>query len=167
MVGAVGPTRIQSLGAVRAGEVRGTRAGQAMTAIAGRIAGRLADELDLDGRGRRDGDGGRGDEGWGDGSNEIDLYEVAATARSLNGDLGGRPTDEGMLARSLGDFVTESASLIVARPERASFGLIAAAIEEGSARSGSDAATETVATALSSIDRTTRRVASTMRGAAV
>lgn len=156
---AIGPARLSGIVGISGGGARGTKAGQALTSIAGRIAGRLAEELDLDSR-----DGHHQGERGGSSGEDIDLYDVIGTARSLNGDLGGRPTDEGMLARSLGLFVTESASLIVARPERASFGLIAAAIEDSErAASGRP---ETVSIALSTIDRTTRTVATGIRAAA-
>lgn len=148
MTGPVRSTRTERIGALSSGTTRGgTRAGQAMTALAGRVAGSIGRELGM----VREFDGRRGGSAGND-----DLYEVAQAARSLNDDLGGRAVDEGLLARSLGAFVVESASLIAARPRAPSLSLIEQAISRVEAEARSP---ETVATALVDIERTTAHVA--------
>lgn len=151
MTGPVRSTRTERVGALTSGTTQGgTRAGQAMTSLAGRVAGSVARELRLvDDRGSR---------GSGSAAKD-DLYEVAKTARSLNDDLGGRAVDEGLLARSLGAFVEESASLIAARPVTMSLSTIEDAIARVEAARSQAREPETVATALVDIDRTTAQVA--------
>lgn len=144
MVGPVGGARIGRVELGRADGAKGSRAGGAMTSLAGRVAGRVAHSLDLlddERRGRPLVEG-------------EDLYEVAATARDLNGALNGRPSDEGQFARSLGAFVTESAILIASRPSVGSLEWIQRAIHEEDAIPS----LETAASALTTIERTTRRV---------
>lgn len=126
MIGPLSPLRTGAtggVGAVRLGGPGGTRtrAGAAMAGIAGQVASSLAREFDLldDRQQRRHY------------QPEQDLYEVRATARRLTTDLGGTPAQEGQIARSLGAFVLESASLIAARPEARSLESIAAAIRRG------------------------------------
>lgn len=146
MIGPVGGTRIDRVGLNRTTGTSGTKAGNAMSSLAGRVAGRVAHALDLldDERPRRPLIEGE------------DLYEVAATARDLNGQLNGRPSDEGQFVRSLGAFVTESASLIAARPSSHSLDAIEGAIRDQAAGAPP---METAATALLAIEATTRRVA--------
>lgn len=151
MTGPVRSTRTERIGALSTGTThRGTRAGQAMTTLAGRVAGSIGRELGM--VGGRDGHGERR-------SMHEDMYEVGQTARSLNKDLGGKAVDEGLLARSLGAFVTESASLIAARPNRPSLSLIEQAIARVEASREGAGAPETVATAIVDIERTTDDVA--------
>ena len=153
MIGRVGGARIDRVGLGRTGGGSPTQAGGAMASLAGRVAGRVARSLDLledDRRGRPLVEG-------------EDLYEVAATARELNGALNGRPSDEGQFARSLGAFVTESASLVAARPSSGSLELIEGAIRDEEARAPP---METAASALLAIERTTRRVSGLPAGLA-
>ncbi|MHA6316173.1 hypothetical protein ACXYN8_00730 [Altererythrobacter sp. CAU 1778] len=121
-----------------------------MRSLAGRIAERMTREFRLfDER-----EGGRGRHQ----PEAEDIYEIRALAGTLSGDLGGRPVDEGRLARSLSDFAQESASLFAARPEAASLDAIARAI---AAREPAQAQTlHSVDTALGQIDQTTRDIAS-------
>lgn len=150
MTGPVRSTGAERIGALASGPTRGgTRAGAAMTTLAGRVAGSIGRELGV----FRDEGRDRGGRGGGFAGNE-DLYEVGETARALNDDLGGRAVDEGLLARSLGAFVTESASLLAARPHARSLAAIETAI---AGNAGTRA--ETVATAIIDIDRTTAQVA--------
>lgn len=155
MTGPVRAGGAERVGALSSGAPRiGTRAGTAMTTLAGRVAGSIGRELRITRDAGRDG-GREGGRGGGFAGNE-DLYEVGETARALNGDLGGRAVDEGLLARSLGAFVTESASLLAARPHSPSLAVIQEAIARVEAGTR---VPETVATALVDIDRTTAHVA--------
>lgn len=117
-----------------------------MSRIAGRIADRLAREFDL----LSDSDSSSGH----DLAGHEDLYAIGEAARELSGQLGGKPADEGRLAYSLTHFAQESAVLVAARPSSASLDVIARAI----ARQDTINATESVASALSQIDQTTREV---------
>lgn len=146
-----GPIRSASVGAVAplgtAGAGGRSRTGTALRGLSGRIAGRLAREFRLLGDGgERPGGGFSGDE---------DLYGIADTARLLSGELGGGAADEGRLARSLGLFAQESASLLAARPGPASLDVIARAVERRDAEGGT---AETIAGALRQIDQTARDV---------
>ena len=145
-----GPIRSGAVGGVNpVGGPRGDpakRTGSTLRGIAGRIADRMAREFSI-ARDDRD-SGGSGFQG------HEDLYEIAASARKLTGDLGGKPADEGRFARSLGFFAQESASLLAARPEAASLDVIARAI---AAREGNEAE-ENVTGALQQIDHTTRDI---------
>ncbi len=143
MIGGSSPIRFGGVSALRgAGGRQPTHAGTAMQTLAGRVAARLAREFDL----------------FGDSSDrrspylEPDLYDVKGAARDLNNGLGGGFADEGRLLRTLGNFVTESASLIGARPESRSLERIERAISESEAIAP---AIETVDVALATIDRTT------------
>lgn len=146
-----GPVRPASIGAVTPLGTTGgngrSRTGSALRGLSGRIAGRMAREFRLlrDNR-ERPGGGFQGDE---------DLYEIAETARELNGELGGSAPDEGRLARSLNLFAQESASLLAARPGAASLDIVIRAVE---GQEGAPGAPETVAGALRQIDYTTRDV---------
>jgi hypothetical protein len=145
MVGPIGTFRTNGVGAVRIGAAgSGTRAGAAMRGLAGRVASAFAQEFDLLGEGRS----------WRRADN--DPYDVDGAARELTHDLGGGPIDEGRLARSLGAFVFESASLMGARPEARSLETIEGAIGDSEGEHGG---AETVDHALRSIDRTTAMVA--------
>lgn len=147
MVGPVGSSRIGAVGAVRIGAAGGgSRAGAAMRGLAGRVADTLAHEFDLLGDGRQQ----RRQ------SHDHDPYDVDGTARELSRSLGGSAVDGGLLARSLGQFVLESASLIGARPEARSLEAINGAIEQAE---GEERGNETVDRAISSITRTTALVA--------
>lgn len=146
MIGPNTPIRTGSIAAVGlSSDSRRTRAGATMFALAGRIAGSLARELGLieERRGRQQHHG------------DQDLYDVMGAARDLSAGLGGGPADEGRLARTLGDFVTESASLIGARPVSGSLERIEAAIARGEAQSPG---LETVDSAVATIDRSTAEV---------
>ncbi len=119
MVGSIRPTGIGAVSAVSGrSSGGGSRTGGALSKLANRIAGRVAREFRMfedeqdrgDDRPPREGE---------------DLYEIREVARELAADLHARPTDEGRLARSLGAFAQESASLLAARPEAASLDTIA------------------------------------------
>lgn len=152
MVGNVSSVRTGGVGAAsgvgRGG--RATRTGAAMASLAGQVAQRLTREFDLlDDRQPRK-----------PYQPEEDIYEVRATASTLARALGGTAAHEGHLVRSLGLFVTESASLIAARPESRSLQLIEAAIDDGERHSQSlGQGPETAERALTMIDRTTALVA--------
>ena len=150
----VGPVRSSPVGAIGAVARRdssgGSRTGGALRSIAGRVADRMAREFRLFGDERRGGSGG------GDAFREgEDIYEIRGAARDLARDLNGKPTDEGRLARSLGLFAQESASLMAARPDAASLEAIARVI---AARDASNAP-ETLDRAIGQIDQTTRDLA--------
>lgn len=149
MIGPIGFGGVGPVTSVRgAGSATRTRAGGAMTVLAGRIAATLGRELDLfdDDTPRR--------------GHDADPYDVGATARDLNRGLGGGAVDEGRFVRSLADFVTESASLFWARPESRSL----AEVDQAIAAAEADArGPETVEGALRSIDRTTALVAGQVR----
>ncbi|MGK6325174.1 hypothetical protein ACMGDM_19075 [Sphingomonas sp. DT-51] len=140
MVGPIGSRRLDGVGAIRIGGPGvGSRAGTAMRTLAGRIGDAFAREFDLLDEDRR-----RRHEG--------DPYDVDGTARELTHELGGGPVDQGLLARSLGAFVLESASLVGARPEASSLEKIDGAIARAEAE---EREAESIDTALRSIDRTT------------
>ena len=149
MIGAIGPGGVGPLTSVRAatGGSR-TRAGAAMVALAGRVAATFAREFDLlgDDRPRR--------------GQDADPYDVKATARDLNLGLGGGAVDEGRFIRSLGEFVSESASLLWARPESRSLEQVADAVAAAEAEQRGP---ESVEGALRSIDRGTALVAGQVR----
>ena len=153
----VGPVRSSPVGAIGAVARRdssgGSRTGGALRSIAGRVADRMAREFRLFGDERRGGSGGGG---GGDAFREgEDIYEIRGAARDLARDLNGKPTDEGRLARSLGLFAQESASLMAARPDAASLEAIARVIAARDASS----APETLDRAIGQIDQTTRDLA--------
>ncbi|SOB86434.1 hypothetical protein SAMN06297144_1539 [Sphingomonas guangdongensis] len=152
MIGPASSSRLTGVTAVRieGGGSSRTRAGAAMRGLAGKVAATFSQELDLLGE----------DRSRQQHRPDIDSYDVNGTARALNRDLGGGAVDEGRLTRSLGEFVTESASLIGARPESRSLGRIDAAIGEAE---GEVQGAETIDAALRSIDRTTTLVASDRR----
>ena len=151
----VGPVRSNPVGAIGAVSRRdgsgGTRTGGTLRSLAGRVADRMAREFRLFGDERRGGGGGGGD-AFREGE---DIYEIRGAARDLARDLNGKPTDEGRLARSLGLFAQESASLMAARPDAASLEAIARVIAARDASS----APETLDRAIGQIDQTTRDLA--------
>ena len=155
MIGRITSSQTTGVGQVRgAGGSGGSKAGQAMSSVAGRVASALTQEFDLldrEGGGKGGESGYRGDE---------DIYDIADTARELSAELGGSGSDEGQIARSLSAFAFESASLIGARPEARSFERIEQAIATAEAQ---QKGLENVASALASIDNTTRLVASQAR----
>lgn len=154
MIGPISSARANGVGQVRgAGGGAGSKAGQAMNSLAGRVASALTHEFDL-----LDQDGGKGGESGYRG--DEDLYEIADTARDLVTELGGSGADEGQLARSLSAFAFESASLIGARPEAYSFERIEQAIASVEAK---QQGIENIASALASIDSTTKLVAGQAR----
>ena len=151
----VGPVRSStSIGAVGAvtgrSDTGSSRTGKSLRSLAGKVAERMAREFRLLDRDHRQG-GGKGD-GQREGD---DIYEIRGVARQLSRDLNGKPTDEGRLARSLGLFAQESASLLAARPDAASLETIARVI----AARDSVAVPETLDRALGQIDQTTRDLA--------
>ncbi len=155
MIGPISSSRTSGVGRVGgAGGSGGSKAGQAMSSVAGRVASALTREFDLldqEGGGRGGESGYQGDE---------DIYDIAETAKELSAELGGSGADEGQLARSLSAFAFESASLIGARPEARSFERIEQAIASVEAQQNG---MENIASALASIDGTTRLVASQAR----
>lgn len=149
MIGSIGPGGVGAITSVRtAGGPARTRAGASMTVLAGRVAATLGRELNLldDDRPRR--------------GHDADPYDVNATARDLNQGLGGGAVDEGRFVRSLAEFVSESASLIWARPESRSLEEVDRAIATAEAE---ERGPETVEGALRSIDRSTALVAGKVR----
>jgi hypothetical protein len=151
MVGAVRPGGVSGVSAIAGSGSAGSgnRTGGALRRLAGSVAGRIAREFDLLDDERGDGD--RPDT-YREGE---DLYDIAGVTRDLAADLAATPRDQGLLARSLGGFVLESAVLLAARPDSASLDAIARAImsHEG-ARDD-----ETVARSIAQIDQTTRSIA--------
>ncbi len=144
MVNSIRPTGVSAVSAVAAGFGKnGGRTGGALRKLAKQIAGRVVREFRMSEDERdhqeeaplRDGE---------------DLYEIRAVARELASDLQARPTDEGRLARSLGAFAAESASLLAARPEAASLDTIARVI--GAHEQPADG--ETIERAFNQIDQT-------------
>ena len=156
MVGPISSSRasgVSQIGGAGRGN-SGSKAGQAMSSVAGRVASALTQEFDLldqDGGGQGGGSGYQGDE---------DIYGIADTAHELTSDLGGNGADEGQLARSLSAFAFESASLIGARPEARSFERIEQAIKAAEMQ---QQGIENVASVLATIDDTTKLVASQAR----
>ena len=151
----VGPVRSNPVGAIGAVSRRdssgGSRTGGTLRSLAGRVADRMAREFRLFGDERRGGGAGGGD-AFREGE---DIYQIRGAARDLARDLNGKPTDEGRLARSLGLFAQESASLMAARPDAASLEAIARVIAARDASS----APETLDRAIGQIDQTTRDLA--------
>lgn len=151
MVGAIRPGGVSGVSAITGGTGAqpGNRTGGALRKLARSVAGRIAEELDLideDERSRERRDSYREGE---------DLYDVAGVSRALAEDLAAAPRDQGMLERSLGGFVQESAVLLAAQPGAASLDAIARAIldHEGTRDQ------ETVARSIAQIDQTTRSIA--------
>jgi hypothetical protein len=151
VVGSVRPGSLSGVSAVSSGGPArpGNRTGGALRRLAGSVAGRIAREFDLLEDEARQGDR---PPGYREGE---DLYDLAGVTRDLANDLAAGPRDQGLLARSLGGFVQESAVLLAARPGAASLDAIARAIiaHEG-ARDD-----ENLARSLAQIDQTTRSIA--------
>ncbi len=149
MVNAIRPTGVSPVSPVSGGGGdNGSRTGGALRRLAGKVAGRMAREFKLFDQERDNEESDQFREGE-------DIYAISETARELTTDLGGRPTDEGRLARSLDGFVQESASLMAARPEAASLDTIARLIvanEQSEPR-------ETIDGSLRQIDQTARDIA--------
>lgn len=144
MVRSIRPTGVSAISAISAGSSKtGGRTGGALRKLAGRIAGKVGREFRLLDEERERSD----DRPPHDGE---DLYEIREVARELAADLHAKPADEGRLARSLGAFAQESASLLAARPEAASLDTIAHAI----AAHERPADGETVDRAVGQIDQT-------------
>lgn len=156
MVGPISSSRASGISQVRAtgGSGAGSKAGQAMTNVAGRVASALTQEFDLL---DQQGGGKGGESGY---QSDEDIYGIADTARELSAELGGNGADEGHLARCLSAFAFESASLIGARPEARSFERIEQAIQQVEAQ---QQGIENVESVLASIDGTTKLVASQAR----
>lgn len=155
MIGPISSSRTNGVGQVRgAGGSGASKAGQAMSNVAGRVASALTQEFDL--LDQQGGNGG-GESGY---RGDEDIYDITETARALTADLGGSGADEGQVARCLSAFAFESASLIGARPEARSFERIEEAIASVEAQ---QKGLENIASALASIDNTTRLVASQAR----
>ena len=150
MVGAIRPGGVSGVAAVggRGPAGSGNRTGGALRKLAGSVAGRIAREFDLLDDGRQDGE--RPD-GYREGE---DLYDIEGVSRALAADLAAAPREQGLLARSLGGFVQESAVLLAARPGAASLDAIARAIQ--SHENAQD--DETVARSIAQIDQTTRSI---------
>ena len=155
MIGPISSSRTSGVGQVRgSGSGGASKAGQAMSNVTGRVASALTQEFDLL---DQQGGGGGGESGY---RGDEDIYDIAETARELSAELGGSGADEGQIARSLSAFAFESASLIGARPEARSFERIEEAIASTEAQ---QKGLENIASALASIDTTTRLVASQAR----
>lgn len=143
--GIAGPAAIGGLGSPPSGN----RTGGALRRLAGRVAKQVAREFrlfdDQDARDERPAQYREGE----------DLYDISGTSRELAAQLGGRPLDEGLLARSLDGFVQESAVLLAARPGAASLDAIARVIlaNEGPREE------ETLARSIAQIDQTARGIA--------
>lgn len=156
MVGPISSSRASGVSQV--GRVGGSgtssKAGQAMSNVAGRVASTLTDEFDL-----LDQQGGSqsGESGY---QGDEDIYGIGDTARELNSELGGSGADEGQLARILGAFAFESASLIGARPESRSLERIEQAIKMVETK---QQGIENIQSVLASIEDTTKLVASQAR----
>ncbi len=151
MVGAIRPGGVSGVSAIAGGGASrsANRTGGALRKLAGSVAGRIAHEFDLldeDRRGHDRPDSYREGE---------DIYDIAGMSRALAEDLAAAPRDQGMLERSLGGFVQESAVLLAAQPGAASLDTIARAIldHEGSRDE------ETIARSIAQIDQTTRSIA--------
>ncbi|MGB3471669.1 MAG: hypothetical protein WBA51_12675 [Erythrobacter sp.] len=153
MVGSIRPSGVTGAAAIgRSGSsAGGNRTGGALRKLAGKVAGRVAREFHLLDDAQSDGE--RPDS-FREGE---DIYDILGTARELAGELNARPLDEGLLARSLGGFVQESAVLLAARPGSASLDAIARVIldHEGTP------AEETLSGSIAQIDQTTRGIAET------
>lgn len=151
MVGAIRPGGVSGVSAITGGGgVRsGNRTGGALRKLAGSVAGRIAREFDLLDDDRHDHD--RPDS-YREGE---DLYDIAGVSRALAEDLAAAPRDRGMLERSLGGFVQESAVLLAAQPGAASLDAIARAILDHEGARGE----ETIARSIAQIDQTTRSIA--------
>ncbi|MEM7689436.1 MAG: hypothetical protein AAF291_10480 [Pseudomonadota bacterium] len=159
MVGPIRPTGVTGASAIRraAGASSGNRTGGALRKLAGKVAGRVAREFRLLGKGE-DASDDRPDH-YREGE---DLYDITATASELASELNARPLDEGILARSLDGFVQESAALLAARPGAASLDAIARVIMENEgSREG-----ETLDVSVQQIDQTTRGIAKASPGPA-
>jgi hypothetical protein len=156
VVGAVRPGAISGVTGIArgGGAAPGNRTGGALRKLAGSVAGRIAREFDL-----TDDDSSQGDRPGSYREGE-DLYDIAGVTQALAADLSASPRDQGLLARSLGGFVQESAVLLAARPGSASLDAIARAIlaHEGD-RDG-----ETVVRSIAQIDQTTRSIAEAAPG---
>lgn len=158
MVGAVRPGGVSGVSAISGGGAAGpgNRTGGALRKLAGSVAGRIAREFDLL-------DDERGDNDRPDTYREgEDLYDIAGVTRDLAAELAATPRDQGLLARSLGGFVQESAVLLAARPDSASIDAIARAIltHEGTRDD------ETIARSIAQIDQTTRSITEAVPGSA-
>lgn len=131
----------------------GNRAGKAMRRLAGNIAKRVAREFKmLDDSGRQS----DSDRNFTEGE---DIYELRDVARELADELQARPSEAGLLARSLDAFALQSVSLMAARPEAASLDTIARAIAENEPSNRP----ETVNSAIGQIDQTARAIGSDRR----
>jgi hypothetical protein len=149
MTGSIRPTGAAPISALgRTAGNSGSRTGKAMRRLAGNIAERVAREFRLlDDPRRQPGDDAPFREGE-------DIYELRDVARELADGLQARPSEAGLLARSLDEFALQSASLMAARPEAASLDTIARAI---AANERSDRP-ETVNAAIGQINQTTRDI---------
>lgn len=150
MTGSIRPSGAAPISAIGRGYANGSgRAGKAMRRLAGNIAERVAREFRLlDDHEQQSGD----DRAFREGD---DIYELRDVARELADDLQARPSEAGLLARSLDAFAQHSVSLMAARPEAASLDTINRAITAHE-REGK---VETVDSALGQIDQTTREIA--------
>lgn len=103
-IGGPRPTAIGAVGAT--GIPPGSRAGQAMTVIANRVAGTVTRELRLV-------------QGNPTPLRAGDRYGTEGLARDLAAALGASPADAGRLSRALDDFASEVAALVAASPTSA------------------------------------------------
>lgn len=149
MAGPIRPSGVTPVSAIGRGSASSSsRAGKAMRRLAGNIADRVAREFRLlDDSGRQSGD----DTPFREGE---DIYELRDVACELAADLQARPSEAGLLARSLDAFAQHSVSLMAARPEAASLDTIARAI----ATNERGDRPETVDAAIGQIDQTTREI---------
>jgi hypothetical protein len=144
-IGRRDPVSLRGVGAAKGGPAGA--AASAMTAVAGRVAQAMTQELGLaevDPRDRYTG------------GSANDAYGVEDMAAELSDALGGVPADKGRVARALHEFVQEGASLVAARPESRSLekleGAIAASAD-GPRGTGSD-----VDRAITAIDDAVARI---------
>lgn len=115
MIQPTGPGRVQAAALSATGAAApGAQAAAAMTTLANRVATTLARELGLVDRGAARG-----------GPLAGDIYGVDALATELAAALGGTPADAGRLSRALGEFTSEAAALLAARPRSSVLGAVA------------------------------------------
>ncbi|MBB5710895.1 hypothetical protein [Sphingomonas xinjiangensis] len=110
----VGRSNPVPLGSAQAaGSSPAALAGQAMSTIASRVATTIASELGLASGGAPRGFGRGGDR-----------YDVNGVANDLAAVLGAGPADAGRLSRALGEFTSEIAALLAAKPHSSVLGMV-------------------------------------------
>jgi hypothetical protein len=116
MIQPIGTGRIQGASLNAAGGVAtpGQHAAAAMTTLANRVATTLTRELGLVDRPAAR-----------TGALSGDHYGVESVAADLAAALGATPADAGRLSRALGDFTSEAAALLAAKPRSSVLGMVA------------------------------------------